>query len=213
MWRELRSYGALRTLHHLEQHGSNNGRQPQIVSVVVGWLTQRCSSLSILHRRESAAYKTPASVALLAERRGTHLGPTGDAVPVPEEIFVAEERSAYRSADLGAVGSAELFAIEVVLISAVRCAHLGHLFVLCEFGHCCLAFPFRLRASLFGHLRRRRNSNTPTCARYHCNSSVRLDAILVIAAVEKVQIAGRLCVASRAPILLAAVAARFTTSS
>jgi hypothetical protein len=193
--------------------------------------------LSILHRRERAAYKTPASVAVLAERRGTHLGPTGDAVPVPEEIFVAEERSAYRSADLGAVSCAELFAKVVVLISAVRCAHLGaggsaelsakegilisavrcaqlgHLFVLCEFGHCCLAFPFRLRASLFGHLRRRRNSNTPTCARYHCNSSVRLDAILVIAAVEKFQIAGRLCVASRAPILLAAVAARFTTSS
>jgi hypothetical protein len=101
-------------------------------------------------------YKTPASVALLAERRGTHLGPTGDAVPVPEEIFVAEERSAYRSADLGAVSCAELFAKVVMLISAVRCAHLGaggsavlsakegilisavrcaqlgHLFVLCE---------------------------------------------------------------------------------
>jgi hypothetical protein len=44
---------------------------------------------------------------------------------VPEEIFVAEERSAYRSADLGAVSCAELFAKVVMFISAVRCAHLG----------------------------------------------------------------------------------------
>jgi hypothetical protein len=46
---------------------------------------------------------------------------------VPEEIFVAEERSAYRSADLGAVSCAELFAKVVILISWPALGKVGDL--------------------------------------------------------------------------------------